>query len=177
MEYLRCIILSEIMSHLKLSIDSLAHHAHLHRHIAALPLESVCWFKHELAITKSTQYIWLEKISKLIYLPSQLSAGNDLASCALTYHVLPVCYVSLKSFKQFRRSCTYEINQVYFIRKNLSWIISPYSCQLVMILLRVHLYIMYYHWYKFHWKTPSGLRGVALTRCDGQTDRKLNHLP
>ena len=90
--------------------------------IISLPcLWKVCWFKHELALMWSTQYIWLEKI--------------------------------------------------------LSWIISPYNCQLVMILLHAHLHIMCYHYFTLHWKPPSGLGGVGLTRCNGQMERKLNYYP
>ena len=88
-----------------------------HCHITALPLESVCWFKQEHALTRSTQYISLEKI--------------------------------------------------------LSWIISPYNCRLVMILLHAHLHIMCYHYLKFHWKSPS-LLGVVLTTCNGQIDRQTD---
>ena len=53
-----------------------------------------------------------------------------------------------------------------------SWIISPYNCRLIMILIHVHLHIMCYHYSKFHWKPSSGL-GVALTRCNEQSDRTL----
>ena len=57
---------------------------------------------------------------------------------------------------------------------NSSWIISPYHCRLVMILLHVHLHIMCYHYFKFHWKSPSSLGGVVLTRCNGQADRQTD---
>ena len=43
-----------------------------------------------------------------------------------------------------------------------SWIISPYNCRLVMILLHAHLHIMCYHYFKFHWKPPSGLGELRL---------------
>ena len=50
-----------------------------------------------------------EKKSMSNYLP--LVASNDIyiLSCISPYTVLPLCEVASKSFKQFKRSCAYEI--------------------------------------------------------------------
>ena len=145
-------------------------------HVASSILSFVGTFKQ---FRRSCTYeiypvYFIRKNSKLNYLRLQLPPGNDLASCPSTYHVLPLFQVSLKTTKWFKE----ELGLPYVMdRQTESWIISCYNCPLEMILLHVHQHIKCYHYFKFHWKPPSNLGEVALTRCNGQTDRKLNYLP
>ena len=104
---------------------------------------------------------FISKNSKSSYLSLQLYVGNHVASYTSTYHLLPLYQFSLKSVNPYRRSCAYEICPVYFISKNLSLIISPYSCPLVIILLHAHLNIMYNECIKSHWNRSNPF---ALTR-------------
>ena len=87
-----------------------------------------------------------------------------------------MCYLYFKfhwnPLSSLERVVLTRSTQYISLEKILSWIISPHNCQLVMILLHVHLHIMCYHYFKFHWKPPSGLGEVLLTRwTDIWTDR------
>ena len=47
---------------------------------------------------------------KFDYLPLEEPGKKFLPSCTSTYHALPLCKVSSKSIKRYRRSCAYEVH-------------------------------------------------------------------